>query len=225
MTLRRIAAALVTAAGAHYDRLRTGHWERGMTGSRQDIAWERRRQLQVRQALAAGLAGPRVAEDARVRFLLACADYLIFAMDRLHVQDQALGVLLRERLAPDDTEPLRLLGAVNERLAMSRELVEWLRWAAGELRRDGPVALAVCEAGARRFTADFQGPAAAHRNPMAAWTTRLVTETDWMAIAGTTAASRAREAELYAAVQATAPAGADPETFAAGSQPAPAPTH
>ncbi len=191
-----------------------------MTGSRHDIAWERRRQLQVRQALAAGLAGPRGTDAARVRFLLACADYLVFAMDRLHLQDHALDALLRERLAADDTEPLALLETVAERLAMSRELVEWLRWAAGELRRDGTAALATFEAGARRFTADFQGPAAAHRNPMAAWTTRLVTESDWVGIAGSTDASRAREAELYAAVRAAAPAGADPETFATGRSPA-----
>lgn len=178
----------------------------------------------MRQALAAGLALPREAGDARTRFLLACADYLLFAMERLHRQDQALGALLRQRLPAGEQEARRLLDEVGERLAMSRELEEWLGWAAGELRREGAPALVAFESGARRFSADFRGAAPAHRNPLSDWSDRLIGEADWAVIAGVTAQSTAREAELYAAVRAAAPTGADPDAFAP-APPATPPLH
>lgn len=184
-----------------------------MSGARQQIARERRRQMQVRQALVAGLAQPPATEAARARFLLACADYLLFAMDRLYVQDQGIDSRLRQYLPPDDAAARRLLDDVAARLAASRGAVEELRQLAGRLRGAGLQALPEFEAGIRRFTAGFEGQLRAHRNPMAEYTDRFLGEADWAGIAAVSAASESREAALFAEVRAAAPPGADPETF------------
>lgn len=193
-----------------------------MLGPRQEVARERRRQMQVRGAFVAGLQHGGSAQ--RMTFLLACADYLLFALDRLYAQDRLLGELLRERLAPGESEARAQVAEVTARLDAGRARVEALRRLADELRRDGLRGLPRFEAGAREFTASFDNEMKAHRNPLSLHTDRLLLEPDWERVAGVTPESLAREEQLFAAVRASAPPGADPELFNVARRPdAPAP--
>jgi len=76
-----------------------------MQPPRAEIARERRRQIQVRKSFSAGLdpAAPWGAGDPEA-FYLACSDYLLSSMDRLHDQDQMIHDLLRERIDPAERE-------------------------------------------------------------------------------------------------------------------------
>jgi hypothetical protein len=188
-----------------------------MQTPRAEIARERRRQLQVRRAFEAGLQ-PSTAWGGRDpgEFLLACADYLLFSMDRLHDQDQAIHDLLLERVAPSDAATHERLRVLGERQLASRALLHSFRGTAARLRnsRDSSGrAVEAFTAEARLFTGEFGALLQARRNPLRAHTDVLFGDADWLRVAGVTTASVAREHQLFDRVRDTAPAGADPEEF------------
>lgn len=185
-----------------------------MQTPRAEIARERRRQLQVRRAFEAGLA-PAPAWEGRdaSEFLLACADYLLFSMDRLHDQDQAIHDLLRERVARSDTDTHARLQALGERQLSSRALLESFRRTVARLRGSRGAGLEAFTAEARRFADEFGALLEPRRNPLRQHTDAHFGEADWLRVAGVTTASIAREHQLFDRVRATAPAGANPDDF------------
>jgi hypothetical protein len=186
-----------------------------MLQARQDIAYERRRQIQVRKALDAGLGKQQRAGRGPADFYLACVDYLDWSMDRLHRQDQAIHDLLRARIPANDSEAHEQLAALSERQDRSRALVARFHEAASALRAAGGQAVAAFEAEARAYMEAFGSLLQARRNPFFRHTDRLFTDADWDRIAGVTAQSRAEEQRLFEAVRSAAPPGADPAAFVA----------
>lgn len=187
-----------------------------MQSPRAEIARERRRQIQVRKSFNAGLdpAAPWGAADPDA-FYLACSDYLLFSMDRLHDQDQLIHDLLRERMDPAEREAHARLAVLDERQASSRHLLGTLRATAARLRTSGGAGRAEFEAGARAISAAFDALLEPRRNPFFRHTDALFVDGDWVRIAGATPASIQREHALFDRVRATAPPGADPESFTA----------
>lgn len=187
-----------------------------MLNPRAEIARERRRQIQVRKAFAAGL-DPAAAWAGREpgAFHLACADYLLLSMDRLHDQDQVIHDLLAERIPAAEAEAHERLAVLNDRQDQSRALLEQFRGAAEALRGAGAAGVRAFEHAAREFTAAFGNLLQARRNPFFRHTDRLFTDADWARIAGVTPESLAEEERLFERVRRTAPAGVDPDQYTA----------
>lgn len=172
--------------------------------------------MQVRRAFETGLGdGPAWSDRQPHEFYLACADYLLFSMERLHSQDQLIHDLLRERIAPSESDAHERLRTLDERQGRSRALLESFRGAVTRLRASGGRAVEEFRRGARQFTEEFRALLQPRRNPFFRHTDELFGEADWVLVAGVTAASVAREEELFARVRAAAPPGADPEGFTA----------
>ncbi len=186
-----------------------------MLTSRQEIARERRRQIQVRKAFQAGLDATDWEDAAAARFYLACADYLKWSMDRLHRQDQRIHDLLRDRIPPEEKEAHERLAVLDERQERSRALMRDFEAAAEALRSAGAGGIGAFEEAAREFTAAFGSLLQARKNPFFRHTDRLFNDADWEEIAGVTAQSLADEQRLFTSVQRSAPAGVDPEKFTA----------
>jgi hypothetical protein len=172
--------------------------------------------MQVRKAFAAGL-DEAAAWNGRepACFHLACADYLLFSMDRLHDQDQLIHDLLRERISTDESEAHERLGVLNERQNRSRALLSAFRAAVAALRTSGGKAVPAFVAQAREFMSAFGTLLQPRKNPFFRHTDRLFGDADWARIAGVTPQSVAEENRLFARVQQTAPAGVDPDEFTA----------
>ena len=183
--------------------------------SRAEIGRERRRQIQVRKAFEAGLA--KSADDATdlAEFYLACGDYIVWSMARLHHQDQRIHDLLKERLDPRLTEVHAQLAGLNERQDKSRAFTEEFQQAVAGLRTSGASGHAKFEKAARAFVDLFTSLMAPRKNPFQEHTDVLFTESDWNDIAGVTAGSLAEEQSLYAQVEATTLAGIDPANYTA----------
>jgi len=181
-----------------------------MTGPREEIARERRRQMQVRKAFEAGLGRGAAGEAGLEDFYRACAGYICFSMDRLHSQDQIIHDLLCVRVPETDQQAHERLGELERRQSRSRLMVERLRDALRAFERAGAAGRSGFEVAARRFTEAFQSLLAARKNPFAKHTDELFDEADWERIAGVTPESLAAEQRLFAAVEQTAPAGVHP---------------
>ncbi|MDH3509254.1 MAG: hypothetical protein OER85_00195 [Gammaproteobacteria bacterium] len=184
-----------------------------MSNTRAAIGLERRRQIQIRKAFEAGLALQDADRADLTEFYLACGAYIVFSMDRLHYQDQVIHDLLAERIPADDAEAHDRLAVLNERQDKSREMVETFRQAIEVLNQTGLDGRAVFESAAHTFTAAFTSLMAPRKNPFQAHTDNLFADEDWELVAGVTDESTETENKLYKAVQASAPAGIDPETM------------
>jgi hypothetical protein len=176
---------------------------------RAEIARERRRQIQVRKAFEAGLERPGGGD--LTAFCIACGDYLVFSMDRLHEQDQYIHDFLKQRIPVEDVDAHARLDELGRRQGQSRDLMEGFRQLVARLKQAGRDGLEAFEAGARRFTANFTALLAPRKNPFHRHTDELFTDEDWVVIAGVSEDSLARETALFVSVQRTAPAGIDPE--------------
>jgi hypothetical protein len=186
-----------------------------MLQPRAEIARERRRQIQVRKAFDAGLALVDETVPTLTAFYLACADYIVASMDRLHAQDQLIHDLLAARIPADEAEAHERLATLNDRQRQSRKLLIEFQNAAEQLRRQGPSGVGAFLDAARQFSAEFKSLLAPRRNPFFRHTDALFGEDDWWRIAGVTDRSLETEERLFRAVQRTAPAGMDPAQFTA----------
>ncbi len=191
-----------------------------MLTPRTEIARERRRQIQIRKAFEAGLDAA-AAWNGRdpATFYLACADYLLFSMERLHDQDQLIHDLLSERIPAEESQAHDRLGVLNDRQERSRRLLETFGRAAEALRASNGKAVPAFEAAAREFTAAFATLLQPRKNPFHRHTDQLFADADWERIAGVTPLSLAGENRLFARVQGSAPSGVDPDKFTAEHMP------
>ena len=182
---------------------------------RAEIGRERRRQIQVRQAFEAGLV--KSADDVTdlAGFYLACGDYIVWSMARLHKQDQLIHDLLVERLDPGRTDVREQLAGLNERQAKSRVFTAEFQQAVEALRDSGASGQAQFEEAARAFADLFSSLMAPRKNPFQEHTDVLFTDSDWIDIAGVSNESLAEEETLYGRVEETSPAGIDPANYTA----------
>ena len=182
-----------------------------MLNPRAAISHERRRYVRIRRAFEAGLAQGISADAKLTDFYLSCAAYVVFALDRLHCQDQMIHDLLVARIPVDDTSAHQRLSALNERQNSARLLVEDLQCATNLLQIDGEAKRHHFEETAQNFNVAIAQIAEVRKNPFEAYTDTLFTDHDWVNIADTSDASVKIEQNLYRAVRHTAPAGIDPD--------------
>jgi len=182
---------------------------------RAEIGRERRRQIQVRESFAAGLADSGDDAAKLTDFYLACGDYIVWSMARLHDQDQRIHDLLVERLDPGLTEVHQRLAELNERQEKSRAFTGDFQQAIKALRDSGAPGQVQFEEAGRAFADLFTSLMAPRKNPFQEHTDVLFTDSDWIDIAGVSNESLAEEQELYELVEATAPAGIDPANYSA----------
>ncbi len=182
---------------------------------RAEIGRERRRMIQVRKAFETYLTQRDDDAHDPTDFYLACGDYIVWTMARLHDQDQRIHDLLKERLDPGLTDVHEQLAGLNERQAKSRAFTADFQQAVKALRDSGASGQGEFEEAARAFVNLFTSLRAPRKNPFQEHTDVLFTDSDWIDIAGVSTESLAEEKELYELVGATAPAGIDPANYTA----------
>lgn len=174
------------------------------------LQWERRRNLQVREAFRLGMeAWSKLPGDPLV-FYLACTDYLVPAQRRLIDQDLRLANLVARRVPSTQTEDHDRIAGLVARLHDSAAALGDFDVAAGELRRQGPAARARFEGAARTYIDFVVNVLGARSHPLRHLTSTLLGEADWKLITGSTSSLLREEDERFARVQSTAPAGVDP---------------
>ncbi len=177
-----------------------------------EIGRERRRQIQIRTLFEAVLTDPGPAQSGDLtEFYIACGDYMLWSMDRLHDQDQLIHDYLKQRIPAEDTGAHQRLQELNERQGRSRVLMDEFRTVLEKLKATGRDGLQAFEAGAKRFVAKFNSLLAPRKNPFHKYTEQLFTDEDWVVIAAVTDDSLATEQALFMAVRQTAPDGFDPD--------------
>jgi hypothetical protein len=172
------------------------------------IGFERRRQMQVRAALMAGLKS-----NATAIFLHACAEYLVDSLTRLDAQDMGISDRLKARVPRSEIEVHAGLAALDERQARARAATADFSRAVAAYRGGG--AAETFHASVRGFANLIQSMMAPRRNPYERFTDALFTADDWAAIADATPHAVAEEARLFARVKELAPPGADPDAMPA----------
>jgi len=182
-----------------------------MDSPRREIARERIRMMQVRTVFERVVADAEPADARLVDFYLACARYMVFAMDRLHDQDQAIHDLLAERIPHSDVEAHERLAELQQRQGLSRRLMDRCRDATEALAAAGKTGVESFAEFAREFAGSFKSLMAPRKNPFRRYTDELFGDADWMMIAAVSDESLATEEKLFVAVRRAAPAGNDPD--------------
>ncbi|MCB2107692.1 MAG: hypothetical protein KDE14_08340 [Rhodobacteraceae bacterium] len=175
---------------------------------RAQIGVERRRQMQIRGALMAGLK----AERPDPAFLAVCSAYLVVSLTRLDFQDMEILVRLRDRVPTSETDAHNGLTTLDERQAKARAATAAFAREV-ERYRTGQSDAAAFVTDVRAFADLIQGMMAPRRNPYERYTNELFTDDDWAAIADATPEAVAEEKRLFAEVKSLATPEADPETM------------
>ncbi len=174
------------------------------------LQWERRRNLQVREAFRAGIEAWSKLPGDPIGFYLACADYLVPAQRRLIGQDLRLADLIAGRVAATQTEDHERIAGLKTRLHDSATALGAFDAAAGELRQLGFPARARFEVAARTYIDFVVNVLGARSHSLRHLTSTLLSEADWELITGSTSSLLGEESERFVRVQSTAPAGIDP---------------
>lgn len=173
-----------------------------MTTLQEKIAGERRRLKQVRQKLTAAVEQTADGNADWIPFYLAVTDYMQAAMHRLHVQDEKMAAMIRERA--DGEKAAQALAELDERLQGNQQRLDRLLAERGRLATDGAARLADYEAAARDFT-DFIVRNMGHHGATTDLAAKLFSPQDWEYMAGITDEDLAREVELSEKVAAATP--------------------
>ena len=186
-----------------------------------ELGRERRRQVQVRQALKGALEQAEAGDGSLAAMLEACADYLVNSMGRLDVTDMNIHDLLKERVSPDNAEVHEALATLENRQAKARVETAALAEALAAYRQSGRADFAAFDQALRRYHEIVSELMTPRKNPFSPYTDKLFTMTDWSNIAETSAETVAAEDRLYDAVTAAAPAHLKPDAFSGthGMQP------
>ena len=177
------------------------------------LQWERRRKLQVREAFRAGMAALAANPADPSPFYRACAGYLIPAQRRLIDQDLRLANLIESRVPATQAEDHEKIAALKARLHESDAALQAFEAGAAQLESKGPDARGAFEAAAATYIDFVVNVLGARSHSLRHLTSTLLSEQDWEFIAGVTPELMREEGELFSRVQATAPAGVDPEAI------------
>ena len=178
-----------------------------------ELGRERRRQVQVRQALKGALEQAGTGDDSLAAMLEACADYLVSSMGRLDLTDMNIHDLLKERVPQDNAEVHEALETLSDRQAKARAETAALEEALRDYRQGGRTDFAAFDRALRKYHGIVSELMTPRKNPFSAYTDKLFTFADWTDIAAAGAETVAAEARLYDAVTATAPDALKPESF------------
>ena len=178
-----------------------------------ELGRERRRQVQVRQALKGALEQAGAGDDSLAAMLEACADYLVSSMGRLDRTDMNIHDLLKERVPQDNAEVHEALETLSNRQARARAETAVLEEALKAYRRGRRADFSAFDRALRQYhgiVAELMTP---RKNPFSPYTDKLFTFADWTVIAEAGAETVAIEARLFDAVTAAAPDALNPGSF------------
>lgn len=187
---------------------------------RESIMTERIRMSQVRKAFGAGLDTPPDPSQAQ-HFYPACCEYLQAALVRLHDQDQRIIELLTPLVPVTAHADQEILTQFQSSLDASRVALERLMAALASYRTSNSSGQVSFEKEGRAFLEVFINILGARRHASSHLEEQHFSRNDWDYVADTSEASTQLEQQLFAAVKATAPEGADPDLFTAGPPPKP----
>ncbi len=168
------------------------------------IAGERRRLREVRQALTVAVAQGSQGAASWLPFYQAVGDYFAAAMHRLHVQDVRMGDLLREKADLTTPAAQQAMQELKDRLDGNQMHLE--RFLAGHTRlaTDGLGAMPEFEAAAAAYT-DYIVANMGHHDGTTSLARDAFTPEDWQHMALVSDADAQREKNLYEAVFAAVP--------------------
>ncbi|MDE0681009.1 MAG: hypothetical protein OXI11_12525 [Gammaproteobacteria bacterium] len=178
-----------------------------------ELGRERRRQVQVRQALKGALEQAEAGDDSLAAMLEACADYLVNSMGRLDLTDMNIHDLLKERVPQDNAEVHEALGALSARQHKARTETAVLAAALDTYRENGRTGFAAFDRALRHYHAVVSEMMTPRKNPFSPYTDKLFTFDDWTNIAEASAETAAAEDRLFDAITATAPEDLKPDSF------------
>lgn len=194
-----------------------------MTSSVEQLRWERRRKMQVRESFSGGLRHFRAGGGDPGAFYLACGDYLVEGQRRLIDQDLRLVDLLAARVPASQVADHEAMRALRDRLELAdRTLAEFSR-ALAEFRRRGSAGRGEFEEASARFIDVLVNVLGARSHSLRHLTSTLLDEEDWKAILDARPEFVAAEAAAFATITRLAPPGLDPGTMKAEGRPEPAP--
>lgn len=178
-----------------------------------ELGRERRRQVQVRQALKGALEQAEPGDDTLAPMLEACADYLVNSMGRLDLTDMNIHDLLKERVPQDNAEVHQALETLSNRQATARAETSLLEEALETYRKDGRTDFAAFDRALRRYHSIVSELMTPRKNPFSPYTDKLFTFDDWTNIAEASADTVADEDRLFDEITATAPDSLKPDSF------------
>lgn len=178
-----------------------------------ELGRERRRQVQVRQALKGALEEAEPGDDSLAAMLEACADYLVNSMGRLDLTDMNIHNLLKERVPQDNAEVHAALETLSNRQATARAETAALEKALKDYRQSGRADFAAFDGALRNYHGIVSELMTPRKNPFSTYTDELFTFADWTNIAAASAETVAAEDRLFDAVTAAAPDDLKPDSF------------
>lgn len=178
-----------------------------------ELGRERRRQVQIRQALKGALEEAEPGDDSLAAMLEACADYLVNSMGRLDLTDMNIHDLLKERVPQDNAEVHEALETLSNRQATARAETGALEEALKHYRQGGRNDFASFDRALRHYHGIVSELMTPRKNPFSEYTDKLFTFADWTDIATASAETVAAEDRLFDAVMATAPDHLKPDSF------------
>ena len=178
-----------------------------------ELGRERRRQVQIHQALKGALEQAEPGNDTLAALLEACADYLVNSMGRLDLTDMNIHDLLRERVPRDNAEVHEALETLSNRQATARAETAVLEEALETYRRGGRADFAAFDRALRNYHRIVSELMTPRKNPFSPYTDQLFTFADWTNIAQASTETVAAEDRLFDAVTAAAPDGLKPDSF------------
>ena len=186
-----------------------------------ELGRERRRQVQVRQALKGALEQAEPGDDSLAAMLEACAGYLVNSMGRLDLSDMNIHNLLKERVPQDNAEVHEALETLSNRQATARAETVVLEEALKAYRQGGRADFAAFDQAVRNYHTIVSELMTPRKNPFSDYTDQLFTFADWTNIAAASPETAATEDRLYGAVTAAAPDHLKPGSFSGthGMQP------
>ena len=183
---------------------------------RKSIRTERMRMAQVRKAFGAVLDQSPQDLPQTMDFYTACCNYLESALGRLQAQDQKIIELLTP-LVPEDAHGDReILTQFQDGLDAIKVALHRLTEGLARYRQTAGQGQAAFEQEARAFLDVFINVLAARRHTSSHLEDQHFDAADWEAVAFASDGAKRREAELYSAVQRSAPEGVDPDRFQVG---------
>lgn len=178
-----------------------------------ELGRERRRQVQVRQALKGALEQAQPGDGTLAPMLEACADYLVNSMGRLDLTDMNIHNLLKERVPQNNAEVHEALETLSIRQAKARAETAALEEALETYRRSERADFAAFDRVLRHYHAVVSELMTPRKNPFSPYTDKLFTFDDWTNIAAASAETVAAEDRLFDAITAAAPDDLKPDSF------------
>ena len=178
-----------------------------------ELGRERRRQMQVRQALKSGLEQIEPGDDGLAALFEACADYMVVSMGRLDLTDMNIHDLLRERVPRDNAEVHDGLDLLGKRQEKARAETATLAEALKAYRDDDRVNFSAFDTAVRHYHRVMSEMMTPRKNPYGKYTDELFTMDDWANIAQADDDTIATEHRLFDKVTASASDDLKPESF------------